>query len=162
LKIEDSFKAFDIDNETYAMMSAHTDELAGMFDKEQQRLLIWSSVMLSVTHGPNTCTILARDVGAMLQKYAAPGKYKSTVPPAAARCPADDAEEVRLSFDQRVECQCLSAAGQQPRVRVQCGRTVRHHLFEYDQCYHKKLTVHLEYVVMTFAICVCRCARAVC
>jgi hypothetical protein len=123
--VADGGAAFDVDDETYAMMSARTNELAGMFHKEEQSLLIWASVKLPVTHGPSTEAVLHRDVGAMLQKYAAPGKYQSKVVPVAAKGHVHAASaDARQTSEVRVACECLSGAGQQFGVEVwQDGET---------------------------------------
>jgi hypothetical protein len=96
-----------------------------MFDKEEQSLLIWSSVKLPVTHGPSTQAALHRDVGQMLQKYAAPGKYQSKVVPVAAKGHVHAASaDARQTSEVRVACECLSGAGQQFGVEVwQDGET---------------------------------------
>jgi hypothetical protein len=70
--------ALDINTATYERMCARTDNLADLFDNEQQSMLIWTSVLLPVEHGVHTKRIMERDVLGILSEHAPPGTYSST------------------------------------------------------------------------------------
>ena len=58
-------------------MCERTEELAEFFDNEQQSMLIWTSVFLTVENGVNAKKVMHRDVLGILSKYAPPGTYSS-------------------------------------------------------------------------------------
>jgi len=110
--------ALYINPETYQRMCARADDLADVFDNEQQSMLIWTSVLLPVKHGSNTERIMHRDVLQTLSKWAPPGTYPSAptdseiLPdkPEQRRIVVVSEEFAKLAVDD--ECECLSIVGQ--------------------------------------------------
>jgi hypothetical protein len=116
--------ALDISAQTYQRMCERTEELADVFDNEQQSMLIWTSVILPVVHGANITRIMQRDVLGILSRCAPPGTYSSSdlqsgpsndsagLHKEAEKGPAVVVSKEFANFQVGDHCECFSSIGE--------------------------------------------------